>query len=279
MQVSFGREVANVLLRVVATIGGIILLIVIVSWFYESEQTISDGECNIAFLPLEGTILPFYGLIDAPLVITPEYVDGFITRAEEEEGIDAIIVEINSPGGTPVASQAIAQRLHNSTLPVVAVIGDIAASGGYMIATGADHIVASTMSDVGSIGVNMSYTEESKKNEEEGITYVQLTSATYKDAGSPNRPITEEERALFQSDLAIIHDEFVKLVADYRHMELEKVQSLANGASMPGIRAIDEGLVDSLGGIDEAILVTSKLTERPLEEMRVCKTGSELLAF
>jgi len=280
MSVSFGREVANVTLRVVAVVTTILLIVVGVGWLYESELTISDGSCNIAFLPIEGVILPFSGLADAPLVVTPEDVDAFIAAAEEEAGIDGIIIEINSPGGTPVASERIAERLFNSSLPVVAVVGDVAASGGYLVASAADHIVASPMSDVGSIGVNMSYVENSKQNEEEGLTYVQLTSAEFKDAGSPERAITEEERALFQADLDIVHDAFVSLVAKYRNLDVATVDALANGASMPGSRALESKLIDSLGGFAEARGVISALINKPLDETIICDyTSPSLLDF
>ena len=199
--------------------------------------------------------------------------------AEEEEGIDAILVEINSPGGTPVASERIAERLHNSSVPVVVLIGDIAASGGYMVAAAADHIVASPMSDVGSIGVNMSYVEESKKHEEDGVTYVQLTSAEFKDAGSPDRAITDAERELFQKDLDMLHKEFVNMVAEYRGLEVSTVERLANGASMPGARALEEKLVDSLGGWPEARGVLSTLIGKSVEETIVCDYKGEFLSI
>lgn len=279
MSVSFGREVANVLLRSLAVVSTIILVVIALNLLYESEQTISDGSCNIAFMPIEGTILPFNGLVDVPLVITPEAVEEFVKNAENEEGIDAILVEINSPGGTPVASQRIAESLRGTNLPVVALVGDIAASGGYMVAAAADHIVASPMSDVGSIGVNMSYVEESKKNEEEGLTYVQLTTGEFKDAGTPNRAITERERERFQEDLELVHNEFVGLVSEYRGIEIEKVQELADGSSMPGSRALENNLVDSLGGIDSARGVLSMLIGKTVEETVICEYTASPIIF
>ena len=279
MSISFGREVANVLLKSLAVLATIILVVVDLNLLYESEQTISDGTCNIAFMPIEGTILPFNGLVDVPLVITPDEVHKFVASAEEEEGIDAILIEINSPGGTPVASQRIAERLKTSTLPVVVMIGDIAASGGYMVAAAGDHIIASRMSDVGSIGVNMSYVEESKKNEEEGLTYVQLTSAEFKDAGSPNRPITDEERELFEADLELIHNEFVQMIADYRNIDVQKVHAMADGSSMPGQRALENDLVDSLGGVNHAFDVLAELTGKPVEETVLCEYTANSLIF
>ncbi len=279
MAISFGREVANVTLRIVAIIVTIILVVVTLGYLYESEQTISDGTCNIAYMPIEGTILPFSGLIDVPLVITPDEVERFVTAAEEEDRIDGIIIEINSPGGTPVASERIADRLQGSSLPVVALVGDIAASGGYMIAAGADHIVASPMSTVGSIGVDMSFVEQSKKNEEEGLTYVQLTTGEFKDSGTPNRPITQAAREIFQNDLDAVHKAFVELVASYRDMDVEEVKKLADGSTMPGVRALDRGLIDSLGGSNEARGVISALIGKSVDETVVCEYTAGLIPF
>lgn len=279
MPISFGREVANVLLRSLAVVTTIVLVIIAMSTLYESELTISDGTCNIAFMPVEGTILPFTGLLDVPLVITPEAVEEFVRNAEAESEIEGILIEINSLGGTPVASQRIAESLKGTDLPVVVLIGDIAASGGYLVASAADHIVASAMSDVGGIGVNMSYIEESKRYEEEGLTYVQLTSGEFKDAGSPDRPITERERERFQADLDLLHSEFIKIVADYRGMELEAVERLADGSSMPGVRALEEGLVDSLGGIDSATSILSALTGNSVEETVICEYTANSIIF
>lgn len=279
MAISFGREVANVTLRVIAILVTIILIVLTLGYLYESEQTISDGLCNIAFMPVEGTILPFSGLVDVPLVVTPEEVERFVNAAESESNIDAILIEINSPGGTPVASERIAEKLHGSKLPVVVLIGDMAASGGYMVAAAGDHIIASPMSDVGSIGVNRSFVEESKKNDEEGLTYVQLTTGEFKDAGSPNRPITEAERELFQADLDLVHQAFVEMVAEYRNLDVDFVQGLANGASMPGIRALENNLVDSLGGVNEAMGILSALTGKTVEETVICEYTSGPIPF
>ena len=188
-------------------------------------------------------------------------------------------MEINSPGGTPVASERIAERFQSSDLPVVGLIGDVGASGGYMIAAATDYLIASPMSDVGSIGVNMSYVEESKKNEEEGLTYVQLTTGKFKDIGNPNRPITEEEKSLLQSDLEVVHNHFVSLVAEYRDLKLEKVAELANGASMPGSRALKENLIDKLGGRQEAREALATILEKDLSEIIFCEYDSGFLPF
>jgi protease-4 len=252
MQKTFLRETAGVIMRAVVVVVTIVAVIGSINALYEVESGISDGTCNVAVFPIEGVILPFYGLLEYDMVTTPEMVESFMRSVEEDDQIRAVLVEINSPGGTPVASQRIAERFRNSSLPVIGLAGDLAASGGYMVAAATDYLIASPMSDVGSIGVNMSYVEESKKNEEEGLTYVQLTTGKFKDIGDPNRAITEEERALLQADLQVVHDEFVDIVAKYRGLDRDKIATLADGSSMPGKRALENDLVDALGGREEA---------------------------
>lgn len=279
MQKSFGREVAGAVMRATVVVFTILAVILSITALYEVETGVSDGRCNIAVLPIEGAILPYYGLADFDLVITPEVVEAFMDTVEDEAAIDAVLIEINSPGGTPVASQRIAERFRSSSLPVVGLIGDIGASGGYMVAAASDILLASPMSNVGSIGVNMSYLEESEKNEEEGITYVQLTTGQYKDTGSPNRPITEDEREKLQADLEIIHNEFVSIISDYRNMTLEAVEAIADGATMPGTRALEVGLIDQLGGRAEARGVLAGITGQSPADVVFCEYQTGFLPF
>ncbi len=277
--ISFGREVANVLLRAGVVVGTIIMLFIVVGVLYESEQQISDGMCNIAVLPVEGIIVPFAGLEDYPLAITPRSVEEFLSYAESDPTIKAVMLEINSPGGTPVASEQIAARVHSSSLPVVGLIGDLGASGGYMVAAATTHLIASPMSTVGSIGVTMSYVEESKKNEEEGLTFVNLAAGEFKDAGNPNKPLTAEERALFERDLTSIHDAFIDIVAKYRELPREEVVTLADGSTMPGIRAFETKLIDELGGRSEAKAAIARITNTPSEDLSFCEYEESLFLF
>jgi protease IV len=279
MQKSFLRETAGVLMRASVVLLTIVGTIVALVALYEVDSSLSDGSCNIAVLPIEGVILPFHGLADFEMVITPETIEAFMDSAELDENIEGILLEINSPGGTPVASARMAERFRNAELPVIGLIGDLAASGGYMVAAASDYLIASPMSDVGSIGVNMSYVEESKKNEEEGLTYVQLTTGKFKDIGNPNRPITEEERALLIQDLQIVHDEFVDIVTSYRNLDRSVVERLADGSSMPGKRALDEKLVDALGGRAKAKEVFAEILETDIANIHFCEYQRSFLPF
>lgn len=271
MQKSFLRETAGVLMRAAVVVVTIFFVIVALPAAFESNLDVGDGNCNVAVLPIDGAILPFYGLGDFDLAITPDSVNNFMNTVEEQSNIDAVLLEINSPGGTPVAAERIAQRFRDSSLPVIGLVGDMAVSGGYLVAAASDYLIASAMSDVASIGVNMSYLEESEKNEEEGITYVQLTTGEYKDVGSPNRPITEEERALLQADLDIIHDEFVRQVAEYREMSIAEVDGVADGLPIPGARAIDLNLIDEIGGRSEARNVLGLILDTDPSNISFCE--------
>lgn len=98
----------------------------------------------------------------------------------------------------------------------------------------------------------MSYLENVGRNRSEGIEFVSLTSAQFKDYGNPNKPLTFAERQLLQRDLDIWHEEFVQLVAENRQLSIEDVQLLADGSSMPASLALENGLIDSLGDIETA---------------------------
>ena len=279
MQRSFWQEAGLIIFKAIIIILTVVLLATSLGFMYGLDEYISDGFCNVAVLPVEGVILPYQGLLDVPLVTTPALIEDFLATAEEDSGIQAVLLEINSPGRTPVAAERIAERLRSSNLPVVGLIGDQGASGGYLIAAATDYLLASAMSDVGSIGVDMSYVEESIRNEDEGLTYVQLTAGKFKDIGSPNRPITDEERALLQADLDIVHQHFIDLVAKYRSLDREAVVRLADGSTMPGQRALERGLIDQVGGREEARAALATLLAVEPAEIEFCEYQPPLLPF
>jgi len=269
---SWKRELGSYVLKATIFILVVVIIGSLASATYRGATMIGDGTCNVAVFPLEGVILPFDGLLDlTELSVSPRTVRTFINDAEEELGIEAILFEINSPGGTPVAAEWIADTIKQSELPTVALIGDIGASGGYMAASAADHIVASVFSEIGSIGVTMSYLDESERNENEGLTFVELNSGTFKDAGNPNRPLTEEERALFQGQLNTIHEEFISLVSENRQLDRELVSTLADGSTLLGQAALEAGLIDSIGGRKEAVTALATLLEKEKGDIVLCE--------
>ena len=221
---------------------------------FNAQFTVSDGYCNIAVVPITGdiTTLPYpeNDTVDSANQYPVAVVDDILNqlrRAEADPDIEGILVRIDSLGGTPVASEILANAIKTSRLPTAALIREFGISGGYLAATGADTIFASPLSDVGSIGITMSYLENVGKNTKDGLRYVQLSSAPFKDYGSPDKPLTAAERALFERDLKIYHEEFIKQVAANRNLPIEAVAKLADGSSMPGALALEHGLINALG--------------------------------
>ena len=279
MHKSLPRELFVIVFKAATVVVTLVVLIVSVGALYDVETEVGDGACNVAVFPIEGVILPYYGIIEAPLITTPAMVDEFMNRVEQQSEIKAVLVEINSPGGTPVAAERIAKRIHDSSLPSVGLIGDIGASGGYLVAAATNYLVASPMSEVGSIGVTMSYLENSKKNEEEGLTYVELSTGEFKDSGSPDKPLSEAERAMFEKDLEVIHKEFITQVAGYRNKSFEDISALADGSAMTGQRAKDSGLIDAVGSRLEAKDALGTLIGVDPSEVIFCEYEPPLIPF
>jgi len=275
---TFRRELASVLLKIFAVFLTIILITLFFVGVASTYTAIGDGECNVAVFPLEGVILPFSGITEYfDLAVSPRELRDFILTAENEKGIDAVLLEINSPGGTPVASEWMTEILKDTSLPTVALIGDMAASGGYMVASAADYIIASRMSDVGSIGVTMSYVDESKYNDQEGLTFNQLSSGRFKDAGNPNKELTAEERELFEEQLAQLHDVFVQIVSENRNLDFSAVQALADGSTLVGQAALDAQLVDALGSRRQVRQHLASVLEIETDKVKFCEYKSSLI--
>ena len=271
--VSFGRELASVLLKVFGVILTIFLIGAIIAFFSFGYTAVSDGTCNIAVMPIEGVIMPWGNGVEYPeFTVTPKDVRDFLTLVDDDSlFIEGVLFEVNSSGGTPVASEEIAKQIMSLELPTATLIGDMGASGGYMVASAGDKVFASAMSDVGSIGVTMSYVEESLKNKEEGLTYVPLTTGKFKDAGSPNKPLSVEDRTYFQGQLDIVNKEFINLVAYNRNMTFDEVKNLADGSTLIGQKAVEAKLVDQIGNRDAVKAYFAESLGKDISEISFCE--------
>ncbi|MDD5651437.1 MAG: signal peptide peptidase SppA [Candidatus Nanoarchaeia archaeon] len=216
-----------------------------------------DFQDKIALIPIEGTIGFSDGL--GSVGVYPEDVISDIDKANKDSSIKAIILEINSPGGTVVASEEIAKAVKNSKKPVVALIHEVGASGAYWIASASDKIVASEMSVTGSIGVISSYVEFSQLMEKYGITYNDLKAGKYKDIGSPYKELTAEEKTILESVVNKIYDHFVKQVSINRNISEAKVRELATGMIYLGNDAKEFGLIDVIGDKNKAVEIAKEL--------------------
>ena len=165
----------------------------------------------------------------------------------------AIVLRIDSPGGTVAASEEISAFVKAAKKPVVVSIGDVGASGAYMIASQADEIWAMPGSSVGSIGVITEIPNVANLLDKVGIDFQTITAGRYKDAGSPFRSLTKEERALIKGEIDEAYGQFIDIVAEGRKMPRSKVESLATGWAWSGARAKELGLVDEIGTYRDAM--------------------------
>jgi len=228
-----------------------LLLFASVIAMFVPQEDIADG--NVAVVPITGIIStgdeqPFgMNLAKSSDIIK------MIEKAEDKTNIKAILLEIDSPGGAPVATDEIAQAIKDAKKPTVAVIRETGASGGYWIATAADKIFANRMSITGSIGVRGSSLGFSGLMKDYNVTYRRLVAGKFKDAGSPYKEMTPEEKELFQGLLDDLHDEFIGAVAENRQLPEEDVRELATGFVYLGSEAKKLGLVDELGNKKDAL--------------------------
>ncbi|MBI5241559.1 MAG: signal peptide peptidase SppA [Elusimicrobia bacterium] len=186
-----------------------------------------------------------------------------IKAMSETKGVKAIVLSINSPGGSVGAVQEIHSQIlrirKEKKIPFVALFNDIAASGGYYIAAACDKIVAHPGTLTGSIGVIFSVSNLEGLFGKVGYKMEAIKSGKFKDIGSPARPMTKEERELLQAMIDDAYGQFLKAVADGRGMPAEQVRPLADGRIYTGQQALDAKLVDAVGDSDDAAALAGKL--------------------
>ena len=186
-----------------------------------------------------------------------------IERAREDKGIKAILLRINSPGGTAAASQAVYEELmrtrKETDVKIIASLGDVAASGGYYIASAAHHIIANPSSVTGSIGVIVRTQNVSSLLDKIGVQTSTIQSGPLKDILSPFRDTKPEERQILQSVVNESYQQFLEAIVAGRDMPIEKLKPLADGRIYTGTQAKEKNLVDSLGNYHDALETTAEL--------------------
>lgn len=230
----------------------IVMLIVFVwifSLFIPSENYSS---VTVAIVPIFGTIS--VGEISSGSLFSSGTVNSYdvvsqIEKANADPSVKYIVLDINSPGGSPVGSEEIMQAVNDSKKPVYAIIRDIGASGAYWIATGARKIFSSSISLVGGIGVTGSYVQASGFMSKYGFGYERLVSGEYKDTGTVFRNMTSDEKLMMTGKIMEINDYLVNSIAENRNLSVKYVKSLDNGEVFTGEEAVRNHLVDGLGTI------------------------------
>jgi protease-4 len=180
-----------------------------------------------------------------------------------DDGVKAIILRVDSPGGGVGPSQEIYREIMRiksiSKRKVVTSMGSVAASGGYYIASASDLIVANPGTITGSIGVIMQFSNFEELLKKIGVKGVVLKSGEHKDIGSPFREMTPEEKRIMQEVLDNVHQQFIQAVAEGRKLDRSKVAQIADGRILTGEQAKNLGLVDQLGNLQDTIDITAKM--------------------
>ena len=215
------------------------------------------GGDAVAVIYLEGAI----GVTTAgagTAVDSSEIID-YIKTAEDSRRVKAIVVYINSPGGAVVPSDLMYQALREAEKPVVAVMGDVAASGGYYVACGADRILAHPATITGSIGVYGRLINAAELLDTIGVEGIIIRSGDTKAMGNWFEHPTEEQIAIEQQVVDELYELFVQAVAAGREMDPDEVRKLADGRPFTGQQALEVGLVDALGSLPDAVAAAAEL--------------------
>ena len=214
---------------------------------------------TVAIIPLQGEI--GYGASNSSgsSIITPEMVKTAIIKADSDNSVSSIVIDLNSPGGSPVASEEIMNTINNTKKPVVVWISDVGASGAYLAASSADKIVASPSSMVGSIGVIMELTDLSKYYQQNGINKSSIKAGEFKDMGADYRPLTTAERSMLQGMVDQDYNHFIDIVSVNRHLDTNYTNNIAQGKIYTGTQAKDLKLVDETGSEKSATDIAAKL--------------------
>ncbi|HAH35332.1 MAG TPA: signal peptide peptidase SppA, partial [Algoriphagus sp.] len=207
---------------------------------------------RIAVIIAEGEIVSG----EADGVISSEKFAKEIRKARKDDDIKAIVLRVNSPGGSIVASEVIWREMSEAkkVKPVIVSMGEVAASGGYYISAPGDTIVAQPNTITGSIGIfGLWFNVQELINDKLGITTDVVNTGQLSDFMNPGRDLTEVERSIIQSSIEDGYDTFIKRVAEGRGMSPNAVKEVASGRVWTGNQALERGLVDVLGGLDKAI--------------------------
>lgn len=209
---------------------------------------------------------------------SPTIVD-YIRQAQDREDIKSILLVVNSPGGSPVASREIYNALKESDKPKVAYFREVAASGGYYIAMGTDYIISEPDAITGSIGARMTLSEMTGLFEKIGYNETSIKSGELKDMGTPARPMTEKERMILQEMVDQIFSEFKDIVIQNRGSELDRAEfeKVLDARIMSGRQAHEIGMVDEVGSKDDAIDKAIELTGE--DDLDLCFIEPEKKTF
>lgn len=219
-----------------------------------------QGRDKIAVVYAEGVIVDGEGYPNSQGLLASEAFTRMLRKVQQRKDVKAVVLRVNSPGGSAEASEDILDELRRfkSDRPVIVSMGTVAASGGYFISMAARRILAEPSTITGSIGVFGLGFNLKKLANDHGITFDAVQTGELAKLGTLSRPMSPEERAVLQGLVDHIYDEFVQRVARGRNLTTNRVDEIAQGRVWSGADALKIGLVDELGGLDQAIAVAAK---------------------
>ena len=202
------------------------------------------------------------GLIEVKgVILDSEETIKQLSELKNNDRVKAVVLRIDSPGGVVGPSQEIYAEVKKlgAKKKVVVSMGSLAASGGYYIAAPAAIIMANPGTITGSIGVLMKFSNIEGLMSKVGMKAFTLKTGNYKDAGSPTRPMTDQDKAMLQNVIDNAHSQFVKAVADGRKLPLEEIRNIADGRILTGEQALALKLIDKIGTLQDAIEEAGKM--------------------
>ena len=238
----FGITVSGLIIFGLAVLlGGITLLI-------KEEGSLGFGQ-RIGVVPIRGLITDSRGVVEQ------------LKKYRKDNRVKAIVLRIDSPGGSTAASQEIYREIQKTTAKkkVIASMGNVAASGGYYVAMAANKVVANPGTLTGSIGVILEVSNVKELLHKIGVSMEAVKSGPYKDIGSPTRDMKPEERVILEEVIGSVHQQFINVVIKGRGISREQVARIADGRIFSGEQAKTLGLIDELGSFEDAVETAKKM--------------------
>lgn len=212
---------------------------------------------RIALIPVKGVIISEETTIPAMRVVSSVEIIRLLEEIKRNKAIKALVLEINSPGGTPFPCKEIAEAVKSLGKPAVAWVREMAASGGYWIASAADVIVADSLSTVGSVGVTSIRPDFSELLKKIGIDMNIIASGIQKLFGVPFKPPSEEEKQRREEEIKLIQRSFLQGIKEKRNLKEQVIEEISSGKAYFGQEAKALGLIDELGGKEKAFEVAA----------------------
>ena len=220
---------------------------------YATQRAATAAPNSIGIIEIAGTIQ--YDDTEC----SPEGLKELLDKAEDDDNIVAVVLRVNSGGGTATAGEEMAEYVRNFSKPIVVSSASVNASAAYEISSQADYIYVAKSTEIGAIGTAMQLTDLSGLLDKLGISMDVITSSDEKDSTYGYRPLTDDERAYYQDMIDQINQVFIENVADGRGMSVTQVKALATGLPFTGIDPVKNGLADEVGTREDAIAKAAEL--------------------